>query len=64
MPKPNNHPVPGSGTLALGALVNVITVSVDMSPGVMSTTALSVAASKLIRRSFGNAETLSRILPD
>ncbi|MEO8050288.1 MAG: hypothetical protein ABI833_07715 [Acidobacteriota bacterium] len=63
MPKPNSHAVPGSGTPEMGALVKVSTVSVDMPPGTMSTTAVRVAASKLISRSFGKTDTLIRLVP-
>jgi len=47
----------------VGALVKVTTVWADMSPATMSTTALWVAALKLISRSPGNVETLIRVAP-
>ena len=56
-PVPSSHPVPGSGTPVTGPSVKVTTVSVDMSPAAIRTTAVSASASKLISRSSGKVET-------
>jgi hypothetical protein len=42
--------------------VKVTTVSAEISPGTMRTTAVSVAASKLISRSSGKLDTLTNVV--